>query len=66
MADPDRVDEYERIFDEVAYQLSTARAAGLDRPDDARAALKRVRDLVAEADSLAAMVAARRKESPEG
>ena len=52
--------ELERILDDLAYELTGARTAGLDEPDELRAALRRARDLLAEADGLAAAVGARR------
>jgi hypothetical protein len=55
-------EELERILDDLAYQMTAARTAGVQRPEELRAALRRARDLVAEADALAAMVAAKRKE----
>jgi hypothetical protein len=50
--------ELEAILDEVSYQVTSARAAGLDRIDELRAALKRVRDLAVDADTIAGAVAA--------
>jgi hypothetical protein len=63
---PDPREELERILDDLAYQMTAARTAGMGDPEGLRAALKRARDLVAEADALAAMVVAKRREgSPE-
>lgn len=63
MLSSDRSQEFEKLFDDVAYELSSARAAGLARPDEARAALKRARDLIADADTLAAIVLAEQSEA---
>jgi hypothetical protein len=56
----DKQRELERIFDDLAYELTGARTAGLDQPDELRAALRRARDLLADADGLAAAVGAER------
>lgn len=64
MNSSDRSREFEKIFDDLTYELSSARAAGLERPDEARAALKRARDLIADADTLAAIVLAQQSEAP--
>jgi hypothetical protein len=52
--------ELERIFDDLAYELTGARTAGVDQPDELRAALRRARDLLADADGLAASIGAER------
>ena len=63
VASIDRVRELERILDALAYELTGARGAGVDRPDELRARLRRARDLLADADALAgALGAERRKE----
>lgn len=54
--------ELEGILDEISYELTSARTAGLDRPDALRASLRRARDLVADADSLASTVAAAQRD----
>lgn len=61
MTSRDRKRELERIFDELAYELTGARTAGIDRPDELRAALRRARDLLADADGLAAAIGAQRQ-----
>ena len=52
--------ELERIFDDLAYELTGARTAGVDQPYELRAALRRARDLLADADGLAASIGAER------
>jgi hypothetical protein len=49
----DRAGELERLLDELSYQVTAARTAGMARPDAVRAALKRIGKLVADIDSLA-------------
>ncbi|HEV2757201.1 MAG TPA: hypothetical protein VG318_15655 [Actinomycetota bacterium] len=65
MASDDRQRELERIFDDLAYELTGARTAGLAQPDELRAALRRARDLLADADGLAASVGAERSRGGE-
>lgn len=60
MASDDRQRELERIFDDLAYELTGARTAGIAQPDELRAALRRARDLLADADGLAAAIGAER------
>ncbi len=49
------------LLDEVAYELTQARAAGLGQPEAMRAALKRVQDLIGQADALVSSDAAARR-----
>jgi hypothetical protein len=56
MSEQQQADELADLLDKVSYELSSARAAGVGRPDALRAALKRARELVADADALAAAV----------
>jgi hypothetical protein len=60
MASRDPQRELERIFDDLSYELTGARTAGVDQPDELRAALRRARDLLADADGLAASIGAER------
>jgi hypothetical protein len=62
MTDQRHADELSDLLDKVSYELSSARAAGVGRPEELRAALKRARELVADADALAAAVGARRRD----
>jgi hypothetical protein len=55
-------EELGSLLDEVSFQITSARWAGLDRVEELRASLKRARDLIADADALAAGVAADRRE----
>jgi hypothetical protein len=65
MATRDHQRELERIFDDLAYELTGARTAGVDQPDELRAALRRARDLLADADGLAASIGAERSAAGE-
>lgn len=60
MTSADQQRELERIFDELAYELTGARTAGVAQPEILRAALRRARDLLADADGLAASIGAER------
>lgn len=53
--------ELDKILDDVAYELTQARAASLDRPDAMRGALKRAADHISQADALISSVAAARR-----
>ncbi|MFN2594339.1 MAG: hypothetical protein ABR579_05560 [Actinomycetota bacterium] len=55
-SDPHR--ELADLLDDVAYELTQARAATLDDLEALRKALKRAQDLVARADALVASFAA--------
>jgi hypothetical protein len=59
----DKAAELEGILDEVSYALTSARTAGLDRTDELRAALRKARNLVADADALAVSVSVERGKS---
>jgi hypothetical protein len=61
MTDQEQADELAELLDRVSFELSSARAAGIGRPEELRAALKRARNLVADADALASAVDARRR-----
>lgn len=60
MARGDRQRQLEAILDDLAYELTGARTAGVHQPDVLRAALRRARDLLADADGLAASIGAER------
>jgi hypothetical protein len=45
-------EEFEGLLEQLSYEISTARAIGLARPDDLRDAVKRMRDIVADAEAL--------------
>lgn len=62
----DRRQELENILDEISYELTSARTAGLGRPDALRASLRRARDLVSSADALAGAVAAAQRDASAG
>ena len=61
----DKVAELDELLDRASYTLTSARTAGLDRTSELRAALKRLRGLVADADALAASVDAERREAED-
>lgn len=56
----DQQRELESILDALAYELTGARTAGVAQPEILRAALRKARDLLAEADALAASIGAER------
>ncbi len=60
MASTDRRQELEGILDELAYELTGARTAGIGQPEELRRALRRARELLADADALAASIGAER------
>ena len=51
-------EEFEGLLEQLSYEISTARAKGLARPNELRDTLKRMRDLVAGAEALAAAAGA--------
>lgn len=57
----DQQSELESILDDLAYELTGARTAGVEQPEILRAALRRARDLLANADGLAASIGAQRQ-----
>jgi hypothetical protein len=58
-----RAEELERLIDELTYQVTAVRTAGMTRPDVVRGAVKRIGKLLADIDSLAVTeLAERRKE----
>jgi hypothetical protein len=62
MSDKERAEELADILERVSFELSSARAAGIGRPEELRAALKKARVLISDADALASAVAASRRE----
>ncbi|MGH2754091.1 MAG: hypothetical protein ACRDLB_06615 [Actinomycetota bacterium] len=58
----DQAIELADLLDKVSYELSSARAAGISRPEELRAALKKARELVSDADALAQAAGAQRRE----
>lgn len=62
-SDEHRNEELARLLDEISYEVTAARSAGLGRVDDLRAALRRARDLVAQADALASSLLAARRDA---
>jgi hypothetical protein len=60
-----RIQELSALLDEVGYELTSARAAGLARPDELRSALKRARTLIVGAEALVADAVAAAKKSED-
>lgn len=50
--------EFEQILEELGYELTSARSVGLDDPEQLRKTVKRMRDLVANAETLVSRVGA--------
>ena len=65
MGDPEWGIELESLLDAVSYEISNARASGLDKPEQLREVLKRMREKVVEAETLAAAVGAERRQAEE-
>lgn len=57
--------ELGEILESLSYELTAARSAGLGRSDALRAALRRARQLVDEADALAAGVQAEDRDASD-
>lgn len=47
-----RSTEFEDILEELSYELTSARSVGLDDPERLRRSVRRMRELVANAESL--------------
>jgi hypothetical protein len=56
-----RGNELERLLDELTYQVTAVRTAGMGRPDAVRSAIKRIGKLLADIDSLAVTELAERR-----
>ena len=54
----DATRELDRLLDDVAYELTQARAASLEQPDAMRAALKRAQAHISQADALVSSITA--------
>ena len=63
--DAHRARELSDLLEEASFQITAARAAGLERVDDLRSAMKKAREVLADADGLAADVAVVRRRSQE-
>jgi hypothetical protein len=58
-----RAEELSRLLDQLSYEVTAARSAGVDRPQELRRAVKTIGKLAADIDALAVTeVAARREE----
>ena len=58
----DHTKELEEILDRVSYEITSARASGLDKIEELRTAIKSAHGLLADADALAGSVASERSE----
>ena len=66
MSQGDRAEEMNELLEEVSYALTSARTSGLQRVDEMRSALKRAREAIVSAESLAAdIVMVRRREEED-
>lgn len=63
MESDDRASEFDRILEDLSYELTSARAIALSDPDSLRVMLRRMRDLIADADSLASGLGAERRKA---
>jgi hypothetical protein len=57
-----RQSELEGLLDDLSYQVTAARTAGLDRPDDLRRSLKRMTALLSNIDAVAVTVISERRD----
>jgi len=58
-----RAEELNQLLDELSYEVTAARSAGVDRPQELRRAVKKIGKLAADIDALAVTeVAARQKD----
>lgn len=55
--------EFESLLETASYLLTSARTSGLDKTEELRTTLKRLRDVVGEADALASSVDMERRNS---
>ena len=65
MSQEDPAGELERLLDDVTYDITTARSAGLTDVDSLRGALKRAKQRIDAADALAGDVAVKRRRSED-
>jgi hypothetical protein len=54
--------ELEGLLDDLSYQVTAARTAGLHRPDDLRRTLKRMTALLSNIDAVAVTVISERRD----
>jgi hypothetical protein len=60
MRQEDRATELERALEEISYQVTAARTAGVGDPTKLRASFKRLRQLVNDGEAFAATLEAER------
>jgi len=58
----ERTREFEELLDELSYQVTAARTAGMDRPEELRRALKTIGKLAADIDAIAVTEVAARQD----
>jgi hypothetical protein len=63
MEPPAEASEFDRILEELGYELTAARSTGLDDPEALRRIIRHMRELVANADQLVGTTAAERLKS---
>ena len=61
--DEQRRIELEGLLDDLSYQVTAARTAGLHRPDDLRRTLKRMTALISNIDAVAVTEISQRRET---
>jgi hypothetical protein len=57
-----RSQEVERLLDDLSYQVTAARTAGLVRPDELRRTLKRMTALISNIDAVAVTEISQRRD----
>jgi hypothetical protein len=57
-----RAVEVERLLDDLSYQVTAARTAGLRRPDELRRTLKRMTALISNIDAVAVTEMSQRRD----
>jgi hypothetical protein len=55
-----QAEEFARILEDLSYELTSARSIGLSEPAKLREIVRRMRDLIANADSLVSSAGAER------
>jgi hypothetical protein len=65
MTETDRATELERSLEEISYQVTAARTAGVNNPSELRNAFKRLRQLVNDGEAFAATLEAERLKARE-
>lgn len=61
MGDDPRVQEMEALLEDLSYEITAARSAGIEDPDKLRGIVRRIRDIGADLDGLAGSIVAERQ-----